>query len=255
MVERLREAGTLSNCIAVCDVSGSMGSLMVSPGEKITQSDVVEPIFNSVALSLLLAQLAEPPFSNCFITFHEDPSIVKLSSAPDAGLIDFAREMERAPWGGSTDFEAVFLQLLLPMAIEHKLKKEDMVKRIFVFSDMQFNEAKSGGTPWETNHQRIVKAFGEAGYDVPEIVYWNLAGRVAAKPVTKDTPGVAMVSGFSGNLLKVFMDDEELKEEEWSKVEEDGAEEEKAEKKSMTPEEIMQKALGKKSFDGLKVLD
>ncbi|KAG8976373.1 hypothetical protein FRB90_009199, partial [Tulasnella sp. 427] len=147
----------------------------------------------------------------------------------------------------------------------HKVPKEEMVKRLFVFSDMQFDSACTDNQKWETSHQQITEAFEKAGYDVPEIVYWNLQGVVGAKPVTKDTPGVAMLSGFSGNMLKLFMEGaEEIEEEaEEEKMEEEEKEEgwsevkgkEKKEKKRITPEEVMDKALFKKSFEGLKVLD
>ncbi|KAG8926099.1 hypothetical protein FRC01_009331 [Tulasnella sp. 417] len=174
--------------------------------------------------------------------------------------------MESSNWGMNTDFDAVFTKLILPMAVRNKIPKEEMVKKLFVFSDMQFDEARSN-SEWETNHQNITRVFGEAGYEVPEIVYWNLQGEVGAKPVTKDTPGVAMLSGFSGNMLKLFMEgadelevaeekkpednmEEEEKEDGWSEVKE-----KKQEKNQISPEEVMDKALHKKSFEGLKVLD
>lgn len=60
-----------------------------------------------------------------------------------------------------------------------------MVKRLFVFSDMQFDaslvRSREG---WETTHDRIVKAYKRAGYEMPEIVYWNLRGGTT-KPVLK----------------------------------------------------------------------
>ncbi|KAG9002857.1 hypothetical protein FRB94_003540 [Tulasnella sp. JGI-2019a] len=258
MIERLREAGTLDNCIAVCDVSGSMGGLSANPSKKSSSNDYVQPILPAVSLTLVLATLAKPPFNNTFITFSATPEIVTIS--PHANIADTISEMNGANWGMNTDFNAIFMKLLLPLAKKHSLKREEMVKRIFVFSDMQFDEARQAGEEqsWETNHESIVKAFDEAGYDMPEIVYWNLAGRAsAAKPITKDTPGVSIVSGFSGNLLKVFMDNEEVPEEEWMEVvdEEGNTVTKKAEKPKMTPEDIMKKALGKKSYDGLKVLD
>ncbi|KAL6858729.1 hypothetical protein ACP4OV_017731 [Aristida adscensionis] len=37
-----------------------------------------------------------------------------------------------------------------------------MVRRVFVFSDMEFDEALE--QPWETNHDAIVRKFTEAGY-------------------------------------------------------------------------------------------
>ena len=64
-----------------------------------------------------------------------------------------------------------------------------MVKRLFVYSDMQFDASqyKDSESGWETTHDRIVKAFKEAGYEMPEIVYWNLQGGTT-KPVLQVRP-------------------------------------------------------------------
>lgn len=49
-----------------------------------------------------------------------------------------------------------------------------------------------------------------AGYKLPQVVFWNL--RASDTPGQKSTPvqfnekGVALVSGFSGQLLKLFME-------------------------------------------------
>jgi hypothetical protein len=52
-----------------------------------------------------------------------------------------------------------------------------------------------------------VRKFTEAGYGaaVPEVVFWNLRDS-KAMPVEAGQKGVALVSGFSKNLLKVFLD-------------------------------------------------
>ncbi|KAG9023807.1 hypothetical protein FRB95_012468 [Tulasnella sp. JGI-2019a] len=254
MIERLREAGTLDNCLAVCDVSGSMGYFSVGPSQKLSENGYIKPIFPALSLTLVLATLAKPPFNNVFISFSAPPKIETI--LPHANIADTVCGMELDCLANNTDFNAVFMKLLLPLAKKHNLKRDDMVKRLFVFSDMQFDEARQadGQESWETNHESIVRAFDEAGYDMPEIVYWNLAGRAsAAKPITKDTPGVSIVSGFSGNLLKLFMDKEE---EEWIDVDEKGNTViKKVEKLRMTPLDIMRKALSKKSYAGLKVLD
>jgi len=56
-----------------------------------------------------------------------------------------------------------------------------MIKRFFVFSDMQFDEANANGTRkkigggWATNYDVIETAYKKkAGYEVPQIVYWDL---------------------------------------------------------------------------------
>ena len=47
--------------------------------------------------------------------------------------------------------------------------------------------------------------YGEAGYEVPKIVFWNLRDTKNSFPVTSNTPGVAMLSGFSSELMKAFL--------------------------------------------------
>ncbi|KAH8103615.1 hypothetical protein BXZ70DRAFT_742949 [Cristinia sonorae] len=266
MVQRIKDSGKLESSLAVCDVSGSMGYL--SPN---TSSDYVQPIFPSVALSILIAQVGEPPFNNGFISFSERPEFIQLDSSLTLGAM--AQAMVGTAWGMNTDFEAVFLKLLLPLAKKHNVKQEDMVKRLFVFSDMQFDESRSsfGGfhlTSWKTAHDRIEKAYTKAGYKVPEIVYWNLAGGATktTTPVTGEREGVALMSGFSQAMLKVFLgqEDEEEVEEGWDKVDKEDADEtvdgseattKVEEDKPITPRDVMLKSLTKASFRGLVVVD
>ena len=80
-----------------------------------------------------------------------------------------------------------------------------MIKRLFVFSDMEFDQASAH--PWETDHQVIQRKFRQNGYPkVPEIVFWNLRNSVAT-PVPSDQEGVALVSGFSKNLVTLFLEE------------------------------------------------
>lgn len=56
------------------------------------------------------------------------------------------------------------------------------------------------------------KMYNDAGYTMPNIVFWNLRATLGAGvPVTVDTNGVAMISGFSSDLLTLFLDGDELK--------------------------------------------
>lgn len=143
------------------------------------------------------------------------------------------------------------------------VSQEDMIKRLFIFSDMQFDQCRgSASQTWTTDHQAIVQAYNAAGYDVPEIIYWNLSSNSgASKPVLSDTPGAALLSGFSGNLLKIFTEsnEEELTQqlESFTLVGKDGKEEggAQATKSGMNPTEVMMKAISKKSFDSLRVVD
>lgn len=135
---------------------------------------------------------------------------------------------------------------------------------------------------WDTHYDILQRKFSDAGYDLPELVFWNLAGGrtgIASKPVEKETPGTAMVSGYSGAMVKLFLeggdpaDEEEVVEkkegddgegEEWEKVDDDSGEEEEKEegegeperkKARMDPVSVMKKAIAHESFVGIKVYD
>jgi len=253
LIENLRASGSIENSIAVCDVSGSMGSLW----GKYDKRDV-NPILPAISLSLVLASLAKPPFNGGFITFSARPAFHQLDL--DKSLRDQVEELSTADWGMNTDLYAVFVDLLLPLAVKNKIKQEDMIKRLFIFSDMQFDECSSSSSAgaWETNYDAIEKAYKAAGYEVPQIVYWDLSTGEGTRTVEveSDRKGVAMMNGFSAAMLKVFMGEEE-EAMEWENVNEEGESVtvvEKAED-AFNPLNVMKKALMKHSFDGLVVLD
>ncbi|KAF5741203.1 hypothetical protein HS088_TW10G00198 [Tripterygium wilfordii] len=186
MVGDLLQKGNLSNCMAVCDVSGSMSGI---------------PMEVSVALGVLVSELAEEPWKGKLITFSESPELQKVEGESLRDKTNFVRSMA---WGMNTNFQKVF-DLILQVAVTGNLKEKQMIKRLFVFSDMEFDQASAN--PWETDYQVIVKKFTLQGYGsaVPEIVFWNLRDSKAT-PVPGTQKGVALVSGFSKNLMKLFLD-------------------------------------------------
>ncbi|CAN6972639.1 unnamed protein product [Brassica rapa subsp. trilocularis] len=199
MVDDMRTKGSLTNCIAISDVSGSMEGT---------------PMEVSVALGLLVSELAEEPWRGKLITFSGTPELHLVEGDDLRSKTQFVRDMD---WGANTDFQKVF-DLILKVAVEGKLKPEEMIRRVFVFSDMEFDEASSSShsrynrsetSSWETNYQVIVSKYEEKGYGgvVPEIVFWNLRDSKST-PVTRSDKGVALVSGFSKNLIKMFLDND-----------------------------------------------
>ncbi|KAI0439342.1 hypothetical protein F4803DRAFT_50028 [Xylaria telfairii] len=269
IVQRIKDSGTLESSIAVCDVSGSM--------ESPTFSDGTCPMDSAIGLSLLLAEVTAPPFGGHFITFSERPTVesVDLSEPLHAKVATMSRSM----WGGSTNFVAVFEDLILPMAVRNKLSQEDMVKRVFVFSDMQFNQAERSGDGFSSSFERIKSKYADAGYEMPELVFWNLAGgragygqgtagdSTAPKPVTAEEAGTCIVSGYSQAMLKVFLDNgtfddpEDEDEEANLKTTEEGdavvvdSEAPPAKKQKMDSISLLKKALSHKAYEPFVVLD
>ena len=240
------------------------------------------PLDSSIGLSLLLAEVTQPPFGGSFITFSSHPSVERIDL--NATLQQKYNTLSRADWSMNTNFVAVFEDLILPMAIKNKLKQEDMVKQIFVFSDMQFDQARTSDDKWTSSFERIEKKFQKAGYEMPRLIFWNLAGGRAGyygghsggdlttpKPVEHDQTGTALVSGYSQGMLKVFLDNGSFEEpeeeieivEEQTKAEAEGATEDADEetlvevkkKRKMDPLSTVKKAISHNGYSMLKVFD
>lgn len=185
MVDDLRKKGKLSDCIAICDVSGSMSGT---------------PMEVSVALGVLVSELSEEPWKGKLITFSESPELQKVEGDTLKEKTEFVRNMN---WGMDTNFQKVF-DTILEVAVQGNLSEDQMLKRVFVFSDMEFDQASENA--WETDYQAIQRKFAEKGYkNVPEIVFWNLRDS-RSTPVLEKQSGVALVSGFSKNLLTMFLE-------------------------------------------------
>ncbi|CAN4120509.1 unnamed protein product [Withania somnifera] len=185
MVDDLCKKGKLSDCIAVCDVSGSM---------------IGTPMEVSVALGVLVSELSEEPWKGKLITFSDSPEMQKVEGDTLKEKTEFVRNMS---WGMNTNFQKVF-DRILEVAVEENLSEDQMLKRVFVFSDMEFDQASKNA--WETDYQAIQRKFAEKGYkNVPEIVFWNLRDS-RSTPVLEKQSGVALLSGFSKNLLTMFLE-------------------------------------------------
>ncbi|KAL3614064.1 hypothetical protein CASFOL_042138 [Castilleja foliolosa] len=247
MVDDMAKKGTLNNCLAISDVSGSMSGI---------------PMEVSVALGVLVSELSDEPWKGKLITFSADPELQTVVGGSLKEKTEFVRKME---WGANTNFQKVF-DLLLQVAVNGKLKPEQMIKRLFVFSDMEFDQASANqqywlrdddsvddesdddesvddesdddesrrDSQWETDYQVIVKKFTKKGYGkcVPEIVFWNLRDSEAT-PVPGKQPGVALVSGYSKNLMKMFLEEGGI----------------------VNPEAVMDAAISGEEYEKLVVLD
>ena len=61
---------------------------------------------------------------------------------------------------------------------------------------------------WQNNKtlfSNIEDKFKNAGYKLPKLVFWNVCGRTGTIPVKENEFGVALISGFSINLVNMVM--------------------------------------------------
>ncbi len=183
--------------ISVVDVSGSMTCGGAS----------VAPIDVAVSLGIYFAERSFGDFKDSFITFSENPKVQKIKGT---NIQEKVRNLRRADWGMSTNLQKVF-DLILDVAVKNNTPQKDLPSKVFIISDMQFNEALKKveisdhvilrATPEETNFESIDRKFKEAGYNRPDLVFWNVDGH-SDTPVTKDEKGTFLVSGCSPSILK-----------------------------------------------------
>lgn len=181
--------------LPVCDVSGSM-TTPVAGNKNLTCMDVC------VSLGLYLADKNTGPFKDMFLTFSEKPKLQVLKG----NLLDKLNQLQRADWGMSTNLHGAFEEIL-KYAVKGKVAAKDMPKYILVMSDMEFNYCARHD---DSAMQMIERAYREAGYTVPNIVFWNLNARSGNVPVKHDKSGVALVSGFSPSIMKSILAAEDM---------------------------------------------
>ncbi|KAI7153149.1 hypothetical protein KC349_g8561 [Hortaea werneckii] len=272
LVQHIKDSGSLESAIAVCDVSGSMTGPRFPDGSC--------PMDSSIGLSLLLAEVTKPPFGGAFITFSAEPQVVRVGGPNDRrSFKEKVDYIQGSSWSMNTDFVSVFEDLILPMAIENKLKQEDMVRQVYVFSDMQFDAAHGAQMfhldsekprDWNTSYERVKKKFEEAGYTMPKLIFWNLAGgragyeensdgdETAPKPVTAAEEGTALVSGYSQGQMKMFLDNGQFEdpEDEVTEAENEDGEVVVAKVKArQDPIATVRKAISHPAYRMLKVVD
>jgi hypothetical protein len=183
--------------LVVADGSGSM-TTTVGGGSSVSALSVAN------ALAIYFAERASGDFKNKYITFSSRPQLVNLNGKTLRDNISIALQHSEV---SNTNIEATF-DLILNTAIRGGMSQEDMPKNILVISDMEFDSATytyGVGRPNAKLFDTINAKFVRAGYKMPRLVFWNVCGRTNTIPVIENDAGVALVSGFSVNILNMVM--------------------------------------------------
>lgn len=171
--------GINEKILPICDVSSSMSGT---------------PMDMSVSLGIYFSERNNSIFKDGFITFSDNPKLKILKGT----LIEKVRQLERAEWLASTNFEKVF-DVILTKAKEGSVKEEDMPTTLLCISDMEFNEASGDN---KTNFEVIKQKYLESGYKFPRLVFWNVNARQTNNmPIQKNDKAV-LVSGATPSIIK-----------------------------------------------------
>lgn len=190
------------NTIVVADGSASM----VTPigDTNVTALSVAN------ALAIYFAERSEGEFKNKYITFSECPQLVDFGQC--GSLREKIEVALRHNEVANTNIEAVF-ELILKTAISNSMEQSELPQNILIVSDMEFdscvtaNSQRSYGCnpPNVKLFDTIAANYTQHGYKLPRLVFWNVNSRTGTIPVIENDLGVALVSGFSVNIVKMVL--------------------------------------------------
>ena len=177
------------NSLAVIDGSGSMYG-------------GTNPIPATVALSLgiYFAERNKGAFKNHFITFSENPRLVEIKGDDILDKVRYCHDYNEI---ANTNIQKIF-ELVLTAAKKNNVPQAELPKRLYIISDMEFDYCTDDANL--TNFEYAKKLFEDAGYKLPEIVFWNVASGNRQQPVTKNEQGVYLVSGCTPRLFTMIAD-------------------------------------------------
>jgi hypothetical protein len=197
----LGDAGMI---LPVIDTSGSMMTPVGGQkGKGLTCMDV------AISLGLYLADKQQGPFANMFLNFDSHSHIHMLKG----NLLEKVSDISKCKWDGTTNLESAFKEILR-VAVMGSVTPDQMPKTLLIISDMGF-DPYSGGIN-HTAMQMARDVYARHNYNLPQIVWWNVAHRVGGYggdhnfPVCDQDTGAALISGFSPSILKSVLKSEHV---------------------------------------------
>ena len=169
-----------TNAIVIADTSGSMSG---------------RPMNSAVGLAVYFAERNTGAYHNMWMNFSNHPSwqILKGKS-----LIQKLNSIDMSNWSSSTNMHAAF-RLVLETAVKNHIAPEEMPKSIIVISDMEIDYC--GYRDW-TFYDKMRAEYMQEGYEIPQIIFWNVNSRHDVFHADNSRKGVILCSGQSSTTFK-----------------------------------------------------
>lgn len=170
------------NVLVIADTSGSMQGT---------------PFETAISLAIYISQNNKSDeWRNRFIIFSSD--CIEYSYNKNAEFTDIIDEIPFIV--ENTNIDKVFKKILND-SVEKNLPQLD---EVIIISDMEFDEVQDKKDM--SNFKYWKSEFAKHNYELPKIIFWNVARNVESFPVTKLDYGTCLVSGYSKNILKSIID-------------------------------------------------
>ena len=175
------EPGT--NAIVIADTSGSMSG---------------RPINTAIGLAIYFAERNVGAYHNMWMSFSANPKIHRLKGNTLAQKIN---SIDMHDWMMNTDLKAAF-KLVLDIAEKNEVPPEEMPKSLTVISDMEIDFC--GNEDW-TFYDKMAHKFEKHGYQIPNIIFWNVNSRNDVFHADTKRKGVQLCSGQSTTVFKQML--------------------------------------------------
>lgn len=158
------------------------------------------PMSNSIGIGLYMAENnPNEVFRDHFITFTREPYFAKITGHDIYAKVHNALKT----YGYNTDLQKVF-ELILKTSIDNNIPADEMPTHIVIISDMEFDSMVIDGTDVNTL-QMMDRLYQQYEYERPQIVFWNVNGRLGNVPAKDNDKNVILVSGSSQNILNFIL--------------------------------------------------
>lgn len=182
--------GCSLDALCVVDTSGSMWGESASA-----------PINVAISLGLYAAERARGPFAGHYVSFSSRPQLIETSGVD---FVDKVWRIYQTNLCENTNIEATF-DMLLNTAIKNHCTQDDLPKSLIIISDMEFDSQRGYYGRRDATLMENIRSKWEAhGYEMPQLVYWNVDARHNNVPMTVEN-GVTLVSGFSPVTFEMIM--------------------------------------------------
>ena len=182
MWKKQTKIGFDKNVLVVADTSASMRGT---------------PFETAISLAIYISQNNKSEqWRNRFMIFSSD--CVVYSYDKDSEFTDIIDEIPIIMT--NTDIDKVFKKILND-SVEKKLPQLD---EVIIISDMEFDMVQDRKDM--SNFKYWKSEFAKHNYELPKIIFWNVAKNVGSFPVTKLDYGTCLVSGYSKNILKSIIE-------------------------------------------------
>ena len=168
------------NAIVIADTSGSMEG---------------RPMASALGLAVYFAERNTGAYHNLFMSFSAESNVHKIKGET---LAQKLQSIDMHDWGGNTNLKRAF-EKILRIATKNQIPAEEMVKSIIVISDMEIDCC--GDKDW-TFYDQMKQMYADEGYEIPNVIFWNVNSRHDVHHADSDRKGVQLVSGQSTSTFK-----------------------------------------------------